>query len=79
MPVHKTQSKENGPRSNCVELAELTEALATKRPLLIRDEAADVANFLMMLCQNNKALDFANDAPCKPAQSALEAKENRGL
>lgn len=50
------------------ELTELTEALASKDRTRIRDEAADVANFLMMLCQNNKALDgTANEAPCKPS------------
>lgn len=53
-----------------IEREELTAALASKDWMRIRDEAADVANFLMMLCQNNHALDFANDEPCKPKEAS---------
>jgi NTP pyrophosphatase (non-canonical NTP hydrolase) len=54
------------------ELQELREALAAKDPLRIGREAADVGNFLMMLCQNNRALGTAgNDAPCRSLDGAV--------
>lgn len=61
------------------EHTEFLVALATKDPVQILHEAADVGNFYMMACQNNHALGEANSAPCWPKRAPVFNGSDKGL